>query len=742
MKSGSSGYPGGAAAKILAGLLVLLGLAAVPSAVRMEVDNRLERWVEPHGAAARDYADFRERFGSDEFVLVTYGGQDIFGEAALDLQLDVLDRLEMIDGLQGVSGIPVVFRDYFGAEDAEALRDEIMSTPFYKDFLVSRDGKSAALLIETKAANGTAGRRALVQAIHEAVEPLRDRGYAVHQAGPPLLNAALDETSQREAQRVFPVAVVLSCLLLWALFRSLRATAVAVACAGLSVLLTFGVMALFHRSLNMVSSALPPLLWVIALSNSIHIIRRYQRHRGKTENLVDALRRALTETAPPCTLASLTTAAGFLSLVSADMAPVRELGFLAAAGIALSLPVNLTVGPLLTAWFRVPGIPKRETGPGKGFGALTPVLHQWRRSIVAAGLLLGLGFAGSLAWLRVESDPLTFLPKDSTLVQDHTAIADQLGGFYTLEMVVRTPGAWTQPACWDALEELAGHLEGQPGVVRVLSPLDVLKKLNQWDHGFDPGHYVLPSSEETAQGLVAEMDEETRRELERLVTSDGSAVRLSALINVMDSTRFMAIVDTAERALAALPAPLTGYHTGIVLQLVESQLSLVDTQVRSLGLAFLTIFVCILIGLRSFRLTVVSILPNALPILAAFAAMALLNVALDAATVMVASVALGIAVDDTVHVLSEFRRASKRHPTTAEAVSAALNHAGPAMAITTVAASIGFFSLLRSAFIPIGWFGLLSGIAMLVALAADLLFTPALLLCVVAKTSGSPDEPQ
>ena len=178
-----------------------------------------------------------------------------------------------------------------------------------------------------------------------------------------------------------------------------------------------------------------------------------------------------------------------------------------------------------------------------------------------------------------------------------------------------------------------------------------------------------------------------------------------------------------------MPTGFSGRVTGQVLQLVNAQQTLITSQLRSVGLALLVVFTVIAIGLRSARLTALSVAPNVIPLLAAFALMAVAGITLDAGTVMVASIALGIAVDDTVHLLVAISREDKNAPV-ADRLRHALEHVGPAMVLTTVAACIGFFALMTSAFVPIRFFGLLSGTAMIVALAAGLWLVPALLVSV------------
>jgi hypothetical protein len=706
--------------------LILLAAIAAPFAARLRVDNRIELWVDPHGAVAGDYRRFRETFGSDEIAIVAYEGREIFSEDALRAQLEALERLEIAPHVTQVSGVPGVWRERFEPAPS-SLREEMLATPFYTRLLLSPDARTAGLFVETALPGSAQARRELARSIDEAVAPLREHGFTVHVVGPPVLNAALDEISEREALRTFPLAVSLSIAALFFALRCWRATVVASACGGLAILLVLGAMGAAGRSLDMLTSALPSLIWVLGLAGMVHLLWRYQTHRVRA-GCDAALAAALRDTAMPSAVAALTTALGFLSLLSAGMQPVREFGLFAAAGMCLSLAVNLAVGPLLVRALRAPA-PARP--PARAFRALDAAIGLSLRRPRAVLLWTAAAVAGCLLLLprvRVESDPLDFLPADSQIVRAYRTVSDRLTGYYSLEIVVETPDGWLEPSAWPPLERVRERLEALPGVARVLSPLDFLKQIEHARGDGAAAAWALPSDATRMRRLAALFEENGGGGAFHLVGADGRSVRLSALVRVMPSDQFLAVVGEAKAALAELPGGFGGYATGLVLQLVDAQISLVDTQVRSFGLAFLTIFPCILVGLRSWRLTAVAIPPNLLPILPVFAVMALAGIALDPATVMVASIALGIAVDDTVHSLASWRRLRASGLGAEPAVRAAYAEVGPAMLTTAVAACIGFFSVMHSAFVPIRFFGLLAGTAMAVALVADLLLVPALLL--------------
>lgn len=725
------------------GAAVLLALvpAAVFLARGVSIDNRLERWVGRDHEEDRRYAEFRAAFGSDEFIVVALHGRPIFAADSLREMVRSLERLEAIDGVVRVQGVPAVYRDLFGSEDPEELRREMTSTPFYTGLLLSSDAATAALLLEVAPGEGTAARRHLVDDVRAAVQPLADAGFRVALAGAPVLIVALDDLSRREAAQTFPLAVLGSLLVLAALLRSPRAMAAAAASSGIAVLLTLGLVVAVGGSLNMLTAALPTLLWVLGLSYSVHIISRYQRLRAALPP-GEALRRALAETRTGCRFSAVTTALGFASLLVATMPPVRELGVFGAAGIMLALASSMTIAPLVVELLRVPARRPRTDAHGPDRLARLP-LRRPAAVLIGAGVAFAVAVA-SVPRIRLESNPLAFLPADHPVAQDYAFVGSRVAGFHTAEVVLDLPRPWTDPATWPVVEGVGRSLSASPIVARVVSPLDLLRKLAQWDGGFEPAAYRLPADAARAEALVGRLDERGRAVLASLVTPDGRRVRLSVVVREMDEGRFLGLVDEARAGLGRLPPGTTGFVTGQVLRLVGAQQSLIATQLRSLGLALAVIFAAIWVGLRSGRLTLVAVPPNLLPIAATFAAMAWLAIPLDAGTVMVASVALGIAVDNTIHYLVEYRRARAAGDSREGAAGHALTLVAPPIAAATLAACTGFLALTVSSFTPIRYFGLLTTVMMGVALACHLLVTPAILAVggrfEAAAVSADPDR--
>lgn len=711
----------GARARLKVGLAIAVAVGCGLLATRIETDNQLRSWTTPGEEDALRYERFLETFGTDEFVLVAISGPELFEEASLDRMLEAVEELEDTPYVHRVFGPPTLYRDLFGSEDAEALLTELTETDFYRNLVISADGETLGLFLTIDAPPTATGRLQLSADIDSALEDLRTAGFAVRLVGPPILTAELDAASLGEARRSLPLAAGASILLLLFLLRSVRATLVAVSCTAATILLILGLMGAVGLPFNMFTAALPALLWVLSLATILHILVRYGQEIEKQPHS-QALATALARARFPCTLASVTTAAGFLSLNLAPMKPVRELGSLAALGILLALGIGQLLGPALIELLRPTvgrGVRFPRLGRLTGAAFDRPLLGVLPFAAVGVGALVCLGS------IELNSNPLSFLPPKSALLEHYRYVAEELSGLSPLEIVLPTPGGWNNPSVWARAEEIAQRLESDPAVAKVRSPLALLRKLNQWDHDLDPEYYRLPDDAEAADRLLERIDPALEPELRELVAADGESIRLSALLTAMDSERFSEVEELAV-TLARQGFGEEAGVTGIVPLLVDAETRLVGSQLRSISLVALVVFASIWIGLRSLWWSAVAMVPNLVPVASVFLIMGVAKLPLDPGTIMVAGVALGIAVDDTVHLVTSLRRHCAGRPSR-HAVEQAESEVGGALIITTATATVGFASLIVARFLPIRYFGLLTSVAMLVALAAALFLLPAIL---------------
>jgi hypothetical protein len=338
--------------------------------------------------------------------------------------------------------------------------------------------------------------------------------------------------------------------------------------------------------------------------------------------------------------------------------------------------------------------------------------------IVAGSLLLTIALAAvAAAQVRMESNVLSFFPQDSEIARDYRFVSERLTGLYTLELDMTTPSG-NEAAARRALESIAGCLSGRREVARV-------------DHYgvFEPSLRLAGALR--AVPLAPPVSGEAIGRLERAslrfrVPVDGAVhFRASALIRSMPSRELAVLVDLLrERAAALMPANVRWNITGAALLLDESQRALLSTQISSFAIAGLAVLLLIGALFRSWRALVASIVPNVLPVVAMLALMGILRIPMDPATVMIASVAMGLVVDGTIHFLTAYRLAEPRQDGTTAAADA-LHRFGRPILIATAVASLGFGVLYCAEFRPLAHFGLLTGATLVAAAACDVAVTPA-----------------
>lgn len=335
---------------------------------------------------------------------------------------------------------------------------------------------------------------------------------------------------------------------------------------------------------------------------------------------------------------------------------------------------------------------------------------RWRLASAVAAAGFALCFA-AVGRINVESNVLKFLSPASKTAQDYAFVAEHLTGLYTLELVVLADEADEELAMQE-IAALAGEIESRDDVARVntasrFQPQTALA-----------GGARLASVQEPP--LLAELRGGFRREAD-----DKVALRMSMLATPMASNDSARLVEAIREEARDLPERLKWYVTGVVLLLNEAQDSLVQTQIQSFGLAAGVVLVMIALLFRSWRAAVASVLPNLLPVGITFGIMALAGIDLNAATVMIASVAIGIAADDTIHFLARYQQELGDATAPPEAAERTLSAIGREMGFTSVVAAAGFSVLCFGQFRPLIHFGLLTGVAMIVALGADWFVLPA-----------------
>lgn len=696
-------------------LLVMAVLSAlIPASFlpRLRIDNSIEVWLPKSSANYKLYQEFVAKYGSDEFMVIAAGVDDPFAPNALESQRTLGEKIRQIDGVDRVWDLPTLAQAIWAG--GASWQDQARASPFLRSLVLGKDGKTVGLFVWFKNLKGAEARMRTVSAIEALVNSVSTSGFEVHMAGAPRMNVALDKASAHDSMIFLPLAIAACVLVLMLMLRSIAGVVAPMCAVGVSAVWTVGLMAMTGHALNVVTVIMPTLHFVLGLSNGIRLASRYEDNLRETRDADDSVRRTLRELLLPLMFMSLTMAIGFLSLLSSDLDPIVELGEFSALGLMIAFLSNALIVPGMLTLLR-PTLPQHAVAPApteRHWSARSGVAvarHPWL-AIGTAMVLLG-GCIALLPALRTESNVLKFFPDDSIIARDYAFIGERLTGFYTIELDISCPvdsGYETLAA----IKKLDATVAGLPHVVRV----DYIGKTDAL-----PKSVLAGANGKTGPSPFSGLSDRFYAE-----SQDKVSFRFCVLVNAMASSEYYPLIERIENSARETLRASSDFHlTGIVSLLNDAQNALVATQIKSFATAFGVIVAMMALLFRSLRAALASILPNLLPIMLTFGWMALCGIHLDAATVMIASVAIGIAVDNTIYFLAQYRAERVGGRNSDAAIAATFDRIGSPISNTSIVAATGFGIVAFAQFHPLVYFGVLTAVTMITALAASLFLTPA-----------------
>ena len=712
------------------GLLTITFGVTLPS---LEVDNTPEVWLPSDLASLEELAEFRRRFGDDSLILAFTSGP-----AATDPARQP-DWEELIAGLRAVPGVETALAPGF-AETEEGPHHPL------RFYLTSEDSQYAAVALFPKSGLNHEQRGRLVERLDEYFSQWRERLGRFRLAGADVITYELDRGSQQSLGGLSPLVFAAMCLVLLIATREWRMVAVGLLAIIAVNVWSLGLVAVASRPMNLVLAVMPAILAVVVIAQAMHLFSRFQKLNADVvggapgrATRIGWWGEAMRATWRPCFLCTVTTAAGFASLGTSEIAPVRDLGLFTAAGVLFSFAVCFTFLPALLATSsktRPVVATRRPWWTPDRASRLAGWLRRQSRWIAAAGLVVAVVACFGLSRLRLESHILTFFPESHRVPSNYHAMEDHLMGLSQLEFVVQgSRDRMTSDETLTAYRDLlAESIAEEPLLREVVSVLIEPTRAGNLEFVLEP------------QELREALEEEGIPEgLERFLQVDGDRyiLRTTLLATTSSSNAVHALVERLRLRIAArLPSELEAAITGSAALLIQGQVLLLETQVLSFGLALLAVTVVILMAFRSLRLALLSLLPNLLPVLFTLGLMGLAGIPLNTATVTVAGIALGLIVDDTIHFLHHWRTKRQAGEDAGVAAADTLYHVGRPALITTVTVAVGFGMFALAPFRPTLFFGLLIALTALTALLCDFVILPALLqmrAAIPAPDLGAPE---
>jgi len=740
--------------KILSGLIILGAFVLAPRAHIQTIDNDLTAWFSADDPVYKDYVRFRDEFGGTRNLIIAIEApsrERMFSREAFDFLEKISAGIEHVQAVQRVSSLAtatiVDSMPPSGPDDDGGLRvrrliedlerdspdvvgQRAIDDELFRGDLISDDGTIAALIVFFDEARVDDVRAEVLGEIRALVKTELPRDFKAHFNGSLEISEWYNRVTLSNQTRFTPPILIITMLAIFVMFRSVKKTALTLFAIFISLLWTLGLYDLFGFTYNVLSSMIIPLVVVLAVADDVHILQHYGLER-RLHSREDAFVGTVRHLMAPLFGASATTALGMLSLATSQVVAVREFGIGSAIGVMVDFAISLVLVPTLLGWVQEEkGTAPQETwflGPLRAVAGFSTGHAKSVMAVVA--VLVVLALAGMMR-LRVDTNHINFFSERHELYTSAKVMDNRLAGIYTFQVFLEgAPDSMQQPDVLKRMDRLGQSLAALPHVRKTTSIADYVKRVHRELNDGKPEAFVIPDSPaQVAQELlVFGLGDEGRAELERVAASDFSRAQITVKLASMSSDLVFKQVEEADKlaqeifAGSGVTAMVTG--SGRLFSMLDHYL--VRSQISSFATAFITVFAVIFLVFRSWKFGLLSIAPNLVPVLAVFGVMGWLGISLNVATVMVASLALGVVDDDTIHFISRYRRETGAGATTDEAIETATTQEGRASLTTALINCCAFAVLTLSEYRPSAWFGGLLALTMVMAFLAEVFILPA-----------------
>jgi len=737
------------------GVIIAGFLALAPLANFTELDNDISAWISRDDPVYQTYERFRGEFGGGRTLIVALRSDALFTVESLRFIREVTEdirRIPLVDRVQSLStanlvrALPPVDAEEAGGIEVQPLLDDLdtpdaaararreaLEDELLRGDLVSADGTVTAIVIAFDEDRIDEVRGETIERIHRAVDRRLPRGMSAYYNGSLEISETYNRVTLENTRTLTPPILALTILAVYVMFRSWRVTGLVVVSILVSVIWTMGLFALLGFKYNVLASMLPPLVIVLAIADDVHIVQHFVHELRDTGNRRHAFLSSVEHLFAPLLGASATTALGLLSLATSNVHSVRTFGIGASIGVMVDFAMSLVFVPTLLTLVRPdPAPPPQERWLLEPMRAVARFSVRHARPVLATSALAAVAAMAGMSRLRVDTNHINFFSASHPLHQSAEVIDRHLSGIYSFNILLEgPPDSMKAPDTLRRMEALREDLQRLPYVRKVVSLADYVKRVNRELNGGSPEAAVVPASADAiAQELfVFGLSDDGRVELERMAASDFSRAQVSVKLASMSSDLVFEQINQAERLAnaafrgTAIRPTVTG--SGRIFATLDHYL--VVSQLSSFSTAFVTVFAVIFVVFRSARFGVLGVIANAVPVLAVLGLMGWLGISLNVATVMVASVALGIVDDDTIHFINRFRRETSGGASSAAGIELATIHEGRASLTTAIVNSLGFGLMVFSEYRPTAWFGGLLALTMAVAFVAEVFIVPAVI---------------
>jgi predicted RND superfamily exporter protein len=772
----------------IAAVLLVAG-ALITQLPQIEFDTSTESFLHEDDPVRVTYDAFREQFGRDDHILIAIEPPEVFDLVFLAKLRDLHEEIENdVPNLQEVRSlvnarhtrgerdeliVGDLLADWPGTpEELARIRKLALENPLYRNLLLSRDGRVTTITIETDAysslgvdddelggfgdesAAAAADRPFLTGAENAEIVDALEAIVARHQApefridlgGSPILVETLQGAIQTDMLRFTGVALAAIAAFLFLLFRRVGAVVLPLVVVILSLLCTLSIMAIAGATIQVPTQVLPSFLLAVGVGNSVHVFAMFFQRRRVGDDTEQAISFALGHSGLAIVMTSLTTAGGLVSFSAAELAPIAQFGVWAPVGVLIALVLTIVLLPALVAVFPMGAAPAseaRESPLSQRLLVRTGTFATDHASavVLASACLLTFALLGALQ-LKFSHYPIKWFPEGHFFRTSTERIDHKLRGSMFLEILIDSgrENGLHEPALLDRVDEMrrqATQLQILDVYIgKTVSLVDVVKEIHQALNENRPDFRAVPRDRTLVAQELLLFENSGSDDLEDVVDPQFRVGRFTMKVPFVDAIQyadFLEVIDRDFREILGDGVEMT--ITGLMALVGRTMNAVIHSMAKTYVVAFLVITPLMVLLIGNLRIGLLSMVPNLAPILITLGVMGWFEIPLDAFTLLIGSIAIGLAVDDTIHFMHNFRRYYQRSGDLRGSVRETLASTGQALLFTSLVLSTGFFLYMLASMRVLFYFGLLTGFTIIVAFLADVILAPALMALAVRPGS-------
>ena len=769
--------------------VLVAGIASqLPS---LKIDTTTEGFLHKSDPMRVQYDEFRDQFGRDEKLMIAVKTQNIFD---LDF-LEKLDRFHhaLEDELPNIKGVDSLInaRNTYGIEgeliveplidnlpqnneDLISLKETVTNNSLYKNSLYSEDFRMTTVTIDTEtySNNGASqdatnlefddslefdddsigGQRLyltdaendeIIAQTQQIMQRFNDDNFEIYLSGSAAIAGIFKQALMNDSVIFISLMMIVIMIVLFILFRRISGVILPLSCVSLTLIMTVSLMSIFSAPFTMATQIMPTFLLAVVTSASIHLLAVFYKDFAKTNDKKKSLRYAMGHSGLAIIMTSVTTAVGLWSFSFSGVAPVADLGVFASSGVMVGLVFTLVFLPALVSVTNFKVVKQKSSEDehslmDRALIGISVFATTRPKLIISVSTVLIICAAIIAAQLRFSHFPLQWLPEDNFARVATEAVDENLKGSLTLEVIIdteKTNGLYN-PELLRVIDDVSKNINsistGNMFVGKVISYIDVIKETNRALNENRDEYYAIPDDPDLIAQEFLLFESSGNNDLASLVDANYSKARLTLKTPFIDSLEANTFIDNAQIYLdqkfgSLAKVTFTGIGTLMTVTFEEAIYSSAVSYI--LAFSLITILMVLLIG--NLKIGLISMIPNLLPIVILSTIMVIFKMPLDMFTLLIGAIALGLAVDDTVHFMHNFRRYELQYNDVDKAVRLTLMGTGRAITLTSIVLALGFLVLTFSQMNNMFDFGVLTASAILVALLADFFLMPAIMKLII-----------